>query len=84
MLTKKQFCDRAILELREIGNQVQSLATDRDLPRKLETEVIANNPRLANSSSTLVAMIRALTSMQPSCVCGGYLHPKLICHYGES
>jgi len=58
MLTEKQFCDRAILELREIGNQVQSLATDRDLSRKLETEVIANNPRLANSSSTLVAMIR--------------------------
>jgi hypothetical protein len=59
MLTEKQFCDRFILELRELGNQVQSLAIDRDLSRKLETEVIANNPRLANSGSTLVAMTRS-------------------------
>jgi hypothetical protein len=72
------------LNSEKIGNQAQSLATDRDLSRKLETEVIANNPRLANSSSTLVAMIRGGYIDATTCACGAYLHPKLICRYGES
>src|SRR5208283_4068910 len=58
MLNEKQFRDRAIRELREIGKQVQSLTTDRDLYRKLESEVISGNSLLANTSSPYLAMIR--------------------------
>ena len=39
--------------------QVQNLASDRDLFRKLESEVVAANPRLANNSATFLATIRA-------------------------
>ena len=46
MLSEKQFRERAKVELREIGKQVASLATDRDLYRKLEHDVIAQNSRL--------------------------------------
>jgi len=59
MLNEKQFRDRATRELREIGNQVQSLSSDRDLYRKLETEVVPSNPRLSDSSSNFLAMVRA-------------------------
>jgi hypothetical protein len=58
MLNEKQFRDRAIREFREIGKQVQSLATDRDLYRKLESEVIAPNTQLAESSNLFLLMIR--------------------------
>lgn len=58
MLNEKQFRDRAIREFREIAKQVQSLATDRDLFRKLESEVIAVNPQLAGSASPYLPMIR--------------------------
>lgn len=58
MLNEKQFRDRAIRELREIAKQVQSLSADRDLYRKLETDVIPANPALANRSSPYLSMIR--------------------------
>ena len=59
MLNEKQFCDRATRELRVIGKQVQTLATDRDLFRKLESEVVAGNARLSDGGSAFLAMIRA-------------------------
>ena len=58
MLNEKQFRDRAVRELREIAKLVQSLATDRDLYRKLESEVIACNSELAHSSNPYLLMIR--------------------------
>ena len=59
MLNEKQFRDRATRELREIGKQVQSLASDRDLYQKLETEVVPSNPKLSDSTSVFLAMLRA-------------------------
>ena len=46
------------MELREIGKQVASLATDRDIYRKLERDVIAANPRLEGSRSPFLVMVR--------------------------
>jgi len=59
MLNQKQFCDRATRELREIGKQAQALVSDRDLAHKLESEVIARNPRLSDNTATFLGMIRA-------------------------
>lgn len=59
MLNEKQFRDRAIRELREIGKQVQSLMIDRALYHRLQSEVIAANPQLADSSNPYLLMIRA-------------------------
>jgi hypothetical protein len=59
MLTEKQFCDRASRELREIGMQVQSLTSDRELFRKLESDVIAGSARLSDNSSAFLATVRA-------------------------
>jgi hypothetical protein len=58
MLNEKQFCDRAVRELREIGKQVLSLATDRDLCQKLEADVIQPNPRLSSSGGAYLSMVR--------------------------
>ena len=58
MLNEKQFRDRAVRELREIGKQVQCLATDRALYQKLESEVIAANPQLADSASPYLPFLR--------------------------
>jgi hypothetical protein len=58
MLSEKQFRERTKVELREIGKQVASLATDRDIYRKLETEIIQKNPRLQDSRSTFFDMVR--------------------------
>jgi hypothetical protein len=58
MLSEKQFRDRAARELREIGKQVQSLAIDRDLYRKLEAEVLSSNPRLSGNAAPFLAMFR--------------------------
>jgi hypothetical protein len=57
MLNEKQFCDRAVRELREIGKQALSLATDRDLCQKLEADVIQPNPRLSSNGAYL-SMVR--------------------------
>ena len=58
MLNEKQFRDRAIREFRAIGKQVQSLTSDRDLYRKLESEVIAPNAQLDGSSNPYLLLIR--------------------------
>lgn len=58
MLSEKQFRERAKVELREIGKQVASLATDRDIYRKLERDVIAGNPRLEGSHNPFIVMVR--------------------------
>jgi hypothetical protein len=58
MVSEKQFRERTKVELREIGKQVASLATDRDVYHKLDVEVIAKNPRLQNSRSAFLDMLR--------------------------
>jgi hypothetical protein len=47
MISEKQFGERAARELREIGNQVQGMVTDRELYRRLEAEVLQATPELA-------------------------------------
>jgi len=59
MLTEKQFRERAVRELREIGKQVQSLQSDRALYVKLESDVIAANSLLAESPSPYLPMLRS-------------------------
>ncbi len=59
MLSEKQFCERAKVELREIGKQVVSLATDRDVYRMLETDVILLNSRLQDSRNPFIDMVRS-------------------------
>jgi len=56
MLNEKQFRDRATRELREIGKQVLSLATDRDLYQKLEADVIQRNSSLSASGNPFLSM----------------------------
>ena len=58
MLNEKQFRDRTARELLEIGKLVQSLATDRELNRKLESEVIAANSELSQSTNPYLLMFR--------------------------
>ena len=58
MLSEKKFRERTKAELREIGNQVASLVADRDIYRKLETEVIKKNSRLQHSRSAFLDMVR--------------------------
>jgi len=58
MLSEKQFRERAKSELWQIGNQVLSLATDRDVYRKLEREVIQPNAQLCDARNDLLDMIR--------------------------
>ena len=57
MLSEKQFRERAKVELRQIGKQVTSLATDRDIYWKLERDVIARNPAL-QSPNPFIDMVR--------------------------
>jgi hypothetical protein len=56
MLNEKQFRDRATRELREIGKQVLSLATDRDLYQKLERDVIQSNSSLKAGGNPFLSM----------------------------
>ncbi len=58
MLNEKQFRDRAVRELREIGKQISSLAADRDLYRRLEADVIQPNASLSASGSAYLPMVR--------------------------
>ena len=58
MLNEKQFRGRASRELREIGNQVLGLATDRELYRRLEGDVLQPNPELAGNSNAFLDFIR--------------------------
>jgi len=58
MLSEKQFRERTKSELRQIGDRVLALATDRDIYWKLEREVIQNNPQLSGARSELLDMLR--------------------------
>lgn len=58
MLNEKQFRERALRELRQVGSQVQGLATDRDLYRKIETEVVGANPELAGNNNLFLDLVR--------------------------
>jgi hypothetical protein len=59
MLTEKQFRERAKTELRQIGEQLLGMATDRDIYWKLEREIIENNPQLHGSRSAFLDMLRS-------------------------
>ncbi len=58
MLTDKQFRERARTELRQIGEQLKSLASDRDVYRRLEREIVQRNPQLQHSRSAFLDMVR--------------------------
>lgn len=59
MLSEKQFRERAKSELREIGNQVLALTSDRDIYWKFEIEIVQANPQLAEARSEFLDMLRA-------------------------
>jgi hypothetical protein len=59
MLSEKQFRERARSELREIRNQVLSLARDRDVYWKVEHDVIECNPELHGIRNAFLDMVRA-------------------------
>lgn len=58
MLSEKQFRERAKTELRQIGEQLLSLATDRDVYRRFERDIAANNPQLQAARSEFIDMLR--------------------------
>ncbi len=58
MLSEKQFRERAKSELRQIGNQVLSLTTDRDIYWRLEREIIQPNPQLRDARSAFLDLLR--------------------------
>ena len=58
MLTEKQFRERARTELRQIGDQLRSLAADRDIYWKMEREIIGRNPQLEGARSAFLDMLR--------------------------
>lgn len=58
MSNEKLFRERARTELREIGNQVLALTSDRDIYWKLESEIIQRNPQLAEARSEFFDMLR--------------------------
>lgn len=58
MLSEKQFRERAKGELRQIGSQVLSLATDRDVYWRMEREIIQPNPQLRNARSAFLDLLR--------------------------
>ena len=45
-VSSKNFLERALVELREIRNEIIDLATDYDIYWKVQREVIQRNPRL--------------------------------------
>jgi hypothetical protein len=59
MLSEKQFRERAKTELRQIANQVLSVATDRDIYWRMEREIIQPNPQLRNARSAFLDLVRA-------------------------
>lgn len=59
MLSEKQFRERARSELREIRNQVLSMARDRDVYWKVERDVIERNPQLHGVRNAFLDMVRA-------------------------
>ena len=79
MLNEKQFRDRAVRELREIGKQVSSLATDRDLYQKLEADVIRPIPGSPRAAAPTSQWCVAPTPMPPPCACGACSRPTPLC-----
>ena len=57
-MTEKQFRERARSELRQIGDQLKGLATDRDIYWKFEREIVATNPQLHDGRSGFLDMTR--------------------------
>lgn len=58
MLNEKQFRERASRELREIGNQAQGMATDREVYRRMESELLQTDPELAGNGNAFADMFR--------------------------
>ncbi len=58
MLSEKQFRDRAKIELRQIGEQLQCLARDRDVYWKTERDIIQHNPQLQAARNPFLDMMR--------------------------
>jgi hypothetical protein len=58
MLNEQQFRERAARELREIGNQVAGLSTDREIYRRTESEILQANPELAGNGNAFADMFR--------------------------
>jgi|SRR5579862_968500 len=58
MLTEKQFRERTRMQLRHIANEIVGLIADRDLFRKLESEIVANNPQLSGVRNPVLEMLR--------------------------
>jgi len=58
MLSEKQFRERARGELRQIGEQLKGLVTDRDVYWKLEREIVQHNPQLKNGRNAFLDMVR--------------------------
>src|ERR1700760_3783791 len=58
MVSEKQFRERAKCELRQAGNQVLSLASDRDVYWKVEREIIQPNPHLHDAHHVFLDMLR--------------------------
>jgi hypothetical protein len=58
MLSEKQFRERARTELRQIGEQLLGMATDRDVYWKLEREIVEPNPQLDAARSPFLDMLR--------------------------
>lgn len=58
MLNEKQFRERAARELREIGNQVLGLASDREVYRRFESEILQQNPEPAGKGNSFADVFR--------------------------
>jgi hypothetical protein len=56
-LSSKNFLERALVELREIRNEIIDLATDYDIYWKVQREVIQRNPRLLTIRSAFFDML---------------------------
>jgi AbiU2 len=56
-LSSNNFLERALLELREIRNEVIDLATDYDIYWKVQRDVIQRNPRLLTIRSAFFDML---------------------------
>jgi hypothetical protein len=59
MLSEKQFRERAKTELRQIGDQLLGMATDRDVYWKFERDIVENNSQLKSARSAFIDMVRA-------------------------
>lgn len=58
MLNEKQFKERATRELREIGLQVSGMAADREIYRRIESEILQPNSELSGTANGFADMFR--------------------------